>query len=81
MQLLCKPLQKSRITKNMAKDVMPIDGEDVVVREDTAKAYRGVHWALASIAIFIVILVFVFAAFYLKPAKAPADPPTKSAPQ
>jgi predicted membrane-bound mannosyltransferase len=63
----------------MAKDVMPIDGEDVVVREDKAKAYRGVYWALASIAIFIAILVVIYAAFFTRSlVTAPADPPTRS---
>lgn len=39
----------------MAKDVITVDGEDRVVREDTAKAYRGINWALGSIAAFILI--------------------------
>ena len=39
----------------MAKDVINVHGEERVVREDTAKAYRGVNWALMSIAAFILI--------------------------
>lgn len=50
----------------MAKDVITIDGEDRVVREDTAKSYRGVIWALTSIAIFIVILAVLFFGGFLK---------------
>jgi hypothetical protein len=52
----------------MAKDVISVDGEDVVVREDTAKSYRGVIWALTSIGIFIVILAILFLAGFLKSA-------------
>ncbi len=44
----------------MAKDVISVNGEDTVVREDTAKSYRGVVWALVSIAIFIGILAVLF---------------------
>ena len=47
----------------MSKDVINVRGEDVVVREDTAKAFRGVNWALLSIGAFIVItfiLLFIF---------------------
>lgn len=44
----------------MAKDVINVDGEEKVVREDTAKSYRGVIWALTSIVIFIVILLILF---------------------
>lgn len=52
----------------MAKDVITVDGEDKVVREDTAKSYRGVIWALASIAIFIVILAVLFLGVFSKSA-------------
>ncbi len=48
----------------MSKDVIHRDGEDVVVREDTAKAFRGVNWALMSIGVFVlvaaVLLVILF---------------------
>ena len=50
----------------MSKDVINVDGEERVVREDTAKAYRGVNWAWASIAGFIVILAVVAAILFLK---------------
>ena len=39
----------------MSKDVINVKGEDTVVREDTAKAYRGVNWAFLSIGAFILI--------------------------
>ncbi|HEX8250217.1 MAG TPA: hypothetical protein VF599_18735 [Pyrinomonadaceae bacterium] len=48
----------------MSKDVISVDGEDRVVREDTAKSYRGVIWALTSIAAFIIIVaILVFGGF------------------
>ena len=48
----------------MAKDVITVDGEDRVVREDTAKSYRGVIWALASVIGFAIITAIVFFAFF-----------------
>ena len=50
----------------MAKDMITVDGEEKVVREDTAKSYRGVIWALMSIAIFIAILAILFFGGFLK---------------
>jgi len=47
----------------MSKDVVHIDGEDVVVREDTAKAYRGVNWAIVSIAAFVIITALLLITF------------------
>jgi hypothetical protein len=52
----------------MAKGVVKVDGEETVVREDTAKAYKGVNWAIASIAAFVIILAFVFVVFFLRSA-------------
>ncbi|MGI9035324.1 MAG: hypothetical protein ACR2GD_04720 [Pyrinomonadaceae bacterium] len=43
----------------MAKEVITVDGEDKVVRADTAKSYRGTIWALVSIIIFIAILAIL----------------------
>ena len=48
----------------MAKDVINVDGEDTVVREDTAKSYRGVVWALLSVASFIIIGAIMFFFFF-----------------
>lgn len=53
----------------MSKEVIHIHGEDVVVREDTAKAFRGVNWAIISIAAFILITAFLFAVFFLGAAR------------
>ncbi|MCU1290209.1 MAG: hypothetical protein JWN60_2438 [Acidobacteria bacterium] len=47
----------------MAKQVISVDGQDRVVREDTAKSYRGVIWALLSIAAFVIIAAIVFFGF------------------
>ena len=44
----------------MAKDVINVGGEEKVVREDTAKSYRGVIWALTSVVVFIAILLILF---------------------
>lgn len=50
----------------MSKQVITVDGEDTLVREDTAKAFRGVHWALLSIAAFILITALLFFGGFLK---------------
>ena len=44
----------------MSKEVIKVHGEEKVVREDTAKAYRGTNWALLSIGAFILIAAFLF---------------------
>jgi hypothetical protein len=44
----------------MAKDVITVGGEQRVVREDTAKSYRGVVWALLSLLAFLVIATLMF---------------------
>lgn len=44
----------------MAKDVITVDGEERVVREDTARSYRGVMWALLSVFAFIIIAAILF---------------------
>ena len=48
----------------MAKDVINVDGKDTVVREDTAKSYRGVIWALISVGAFVVIGAIMFFIFF-----------------
>lgn len=48
----------------MAKDVINVDGEDRVVREDTAKSFRGVYWALFSIIGFLIIAALMFFFFF-----------------
>ncbi len=44
----------------MAKDVITVNGETRVVREDTAKSYRGVIWGLLSAAIILIIMTILF---------------------
>jgi hypothetical protein len=44
----------------MAKGVITVDDKEVVVREDTWKANRGVKWALISIFAFIAIVAVLF---------------------
>ena len=45
----------------MAKQVISVGNEDRVVREDTAKSYRGVYWALISVlALGAAIAAIVF---------------------
>ncbi len=46
----------------MAKGVVEVRGKDVEVREDTAKAYRGVRWAIISIIAFAAIVGVLFLA-------------------
>ncbi len=52
----------------MSKDVINVGGEEKVVREDTAKSYRGVMWALGTLGIVILIGALIFFAFFLKAA-------------
>jgi hypothetical protein len=42
------------------RQAINVGGEQHLVREDTAKAWRGVNWALLSIGAFILILALVF---------------------
>ncbi len=44
----------------MAKQVITEGGEQHLVREDTAKSFRGVYWALFSILGFIVVAAILF---------------------
>mgnify|MGYP001328531122 CR=1 FL=1 len=50
----------------MAKDVINVDGKDVVVREDRAKAFRFVHWGIATAAIALALMAVLFATFFWK---------------
>lgn len=50
----------------MSKQVITVDGEERVVREDTAKAYRGVYWALISLAAIIIIAAILLFGGFLK---------------
>ena len=62
----------------MSKDVINVGGEERVVREDTAKSYRGVIWALGSLAIFIIVAAIIFFAFFFKAATDPAPANTNT---
>lgn len=48
----------------MSKDVINVGGEEKVVREDTAKSYRGTVWALISVAAFVIIGAILFFVFF-----------------
>lgn len=52
----------------MSKEVINVEGEDRVVREDTAKSFRGVKWALISLGAFIVIAAILLLGGFLKSA-------------
>jgi len=65
----------------MSKDVINVGGDDVVVREDTAKAYRGVNWAWLSIGGFVIIaaiLLFIF--FFSAATRVPSPSPQPATP-
>ena len=49
----------------MSKQVISIGGEEKMVREDTAKSYRGVIWALLSVGAFILIALILFLGGFL----------------
>lgn len=60
----------------MSKQVISVEGEEVLVREDTAKAFRGVYWALLSIAAFILIAAALFFSGLITLGIAPEPTPT-----
>jgi hypothetical protein len=60
----------------MSKQVITSGGEDHVVREDTAKSFRGVYWALASLAAFVIIVALLFfTGFFSSLIKGNVDSP------
>lgn len=44
----------------MSKQVITTGGEQHLVREDTAKSFRGVYWALFSLGAFVLIAAILF---------------------
>lgn len=68
----------------MSKQAINVDGEDVMVREDTAKSFRGFHWALLSLGAIILIAAILFFGGFLKLAsdgelnRSPSDMPSSS---
>lgn len=63
----------------MSKQVITVEGEDQVVREDTAKAFRGTYWALFSVGAIIVITAILFFGGFLKLASEGKTDKTGSA--
>lgn len=61
----------------MAKEVINVKGKDVLVREDTAKAFRGVKWMVITLAAFILIMLFLLFSgiIELTSEKQPTPPP------
>ena len=60
----------------MSYEVINIDGEEKIVREDMAKSYRGVIWALVSMAIFIIVTAIIFFVFFAKTTTDGTTPTT-----
>lgn len=50
----------------MGREVIIVDGKEEVVREDTAKSYRGVYWALLSLGLIIAVTVLLFLGGFIK---------------
>lgn len=48
----------------MSKDVINVGGEEKVVREDTAKAYRGTIWILGLLGMVLVTALILFVVFF-----------------
>lgn len=53
----------------MSREVIHIHGQDIVVREDTAKAFQGLSWAMISIFALAVITALLFIVLLLNAAK------------
>ena len=50
----------------MSKQVITAGGKEQLVREDTAKGFRGFHWALLSLAAFVIIGAILLMGGFLK---------------
>jgi hypothetical protein len=48
----------------MSKDVITIEGEDVVVREDAAKSYHGVMWVFITGAMCLAMMAGLFVGLF-----------------
>ena len=53
----------------MSKDVIKVEGEERVVEETTAKAYRGINWMIISMIGFVVIVLLLIGIFFLTDAR------------
>ncbi|MEP7148327.1 MAG: hypothetical protein ABI857_05530 [Acidobacteriota bacterium] len=49
----------------MSKQVITTGGEQHLVREDAAKSFRGVYWALFSLGAFVLIAAILFLGGFL----------------
>ena len=63
----------------MSKQVTRVDGEDVVMREDGAKANRGTRWALYSLMLFILAIGALFLVLFFVMGVNDADPNIRNA--
>jgi len=63
----------------MAKQVVNVDGNDVLMSENDAKMNRGVRWALVSIMLFILVMGALFLLGVFKLAADSADPSIRNA--
>ncbi len=63
----------------MANQLINVGGENLEVREDTAKRHRGVIWGLISLGMILVIAFVLFVGGFIKVAsdgeldKGPAE--------
>ena len=64
----------------MAKQVVEVDGENVLMTENDAKMTRGVRWALVSIALFILVVGALFLLNVFRLAADRTDPNIRNAP-
>ena len=48
----------------MSKEVINVGGEEKLVREDTAKAYRGTIWILGVVGMVLVTALILFVVFF-----------------
>ena len=63
----------------MAKQVVNVGGEDVLMSENDAKMTRGVRWGLVSLALFILVVGALFLLGIFKLAADKADPSIRNA--
>jgi hypothetical protein len=63
----------------MAKQVVKMGGEDVLMSENDAKMTRGVRWALYSLMLFILVIGILFLLGVFKLAANNADPSIRNA--
>lgn len=53
----------------MAKDVIHLHGKDLIVREDRARAFRGVKWAHIVVIIGLGLMVALGIGFFIYASK------------